>query len=140
VSTRVYVPTTLTGLAGFVAEGGVGPTPVHGRAVTAWLREAWPEADEEQWEYAALMAAADDSAVLLTEDDSPRRVVLAADVEPVVEARDSSRVEVISAFPMARVKALHVDTDDIDLAAGYDPDAWGDLGWFGVQEIPDLLP
>ncbi len=140
MSVRVYVPTTLAGLAGFVADGGVGPTPVHGRAVTAWLREAWPEADEEEWEYAALMAAADDSAALLTADVPQRRVVLAADVEPVVEARDSSRVEVISAFPLRLVKAVHADTGDIEVAAGYDPEAWGDLAWFGVQEIEGLLP
>lgn len=140
MSVRVYVPTTLTGLAGFVAGGGVGPTPVHGRAVTAWLRESWPEAEDDEWEYAALMAAADDSVALLTDEDPPRRVVLAVDVDPVVEQGDSSRVEVISAFPMRQVKAVHADTGDIDVAAGYDPDECGDLGWFGTQEIPDLLP
>ena len=137
---RVYVPTTLTGLAGFLADGGIGPTPVHARAVTAWLREAWPEADEEEWEYAALMAAADDSAGLLTGEDPQRRVVLAADVDPVVETGDSSRVEVISAFPWRQVKAVHADTTDIEVVSGYDPDAWGDLGWFGVQETEHLLP
>jgi hypothetical protein len=139
VTTRVYVPTTLAGLAGFIAGGGVGPTPVHARAVTAWLRESWPEADEEEWEYAALMAAADDSATLLTEDDRPRRVVLAADVESVVESRDSSTVEVIDAFPWRLVQAVHADTEEIEVASGYDPDAAGDLGWFGVQEVLDLL-
>ena len=75
MSVRVYVPTTLTALAGFVGDGGIGPAPVRARAVTAWLREAWPEGDEEEWEYAALMAAADDSAALLTDEDPPRRVV-----------------------------------------------------------------
>ena len=53
---------------------------MHAHAVTAWLREAWPEADEEEWEYAALMAAADDSLALLTEEDRPRRVVVVAEV------------------------------------------------------------
>ena len=83
------------------------------RAVTTWLREAWPEADEEEWEYAALMAAADDSAALLTEEDPPRRVVLAVDVPAVVESRDSSMVEVDSAFQFRLVKAVHADTADI---------------------------
>ena len=26
------------------------------------------------------------------------------------------------------------------MAAAYDPDEQGDLGWYAVQEIPDLLP
>ena len=85
MSTRVYVPATLDALARFVAEGGIGPTPVHAHAVTAWLRAAWPEADEEEWEYAALMAAADASLALLTEEDPPRRVVLVAEVDDLVE-------------------------------------------------------
>ena len=39
---------------------------------------------------------------------------------------------------MRLVQAVHADTGDIERAA-YDPDDWGDLAWFGVQEIPDLL-
>ena len=140
MSVRIYVPATLTSLAGFVAAGGVGPTPVRARAVTPWLREAWPEADEEEWEYAALMAAADDSAAMLTDEDPPRRVVLAADVETVFASDDSSLVEADSAFGMSQVKAVHVDTDDIERGAAYDPDELGDLGWFGVQETAHLLP
>jgi hypothetical protein len=139
VSVRVYVPATLTSLGRYVADGGVGPTPIHARAVTAWLREAWPEAHEDEWEYAALMAAADDSAALLTEDDPPRRVVLAVDVDSVVASDDSSLVEVDSAFPFTQVKAVHADTDDLDRGAAYDPETLGDLGWYAVQEIPDLL-
>jgi hypothetical protein len=139
MSVRVYVPATLTALAGYLTDGGVGPAPIGARAVTAWLREEWPEADEEQWEYAALMAAADDSAVLLTDEDQPRRVVLAADVDSAVESDDSTRVEVLSAFPFRLVEAVHADTDDLERAASYDPEALGDLAWFGVQEIPDLL-
>jgi hypothetical protein len=139
MSIRIYIPATLSGLAGFVAEGGVGPAPVRARAVTAWLREEWPEADEEEWEYAALMAAADDSAGLLTDEDAPRRVVLAADVDSAVESDDSTRVEVLSAFPFRMVKAVHADTGDLERAASYDPEALGDLAWFGVQEVTDLL-
>jgi uncharacterized protein DUF6912 len=139
VSIRVYIPATLTSLARYLADGGVGPTPIQARAVTEWLREAWPEADEEEWEYAALMAAADDSVALLTDDDPPRRVVVVADVESVVPSRDSSLVEIDSAFVFSLVRAVHVDTDDLDRGAAYDPDELGDLGWYAVQEIPDLL-
>ena len=140
MSVRIYIPATLTGLAAFLSEGGVGPAPVRARAVTAWLREEWPEAAEEEWEYAALMAAADDSAGLLTDEDQPRRVVLAADVDSAVESRDSTMVEVLPAFPFRLVKAVHADTADLERAASYDPEALGDLAWFAVQEIPDLLP
>jgi hypothetical protein len=139
MTVRVYVPTTLTALAGFLADGGIGPAPVRARAVTAWLREVWPEADEEEWEYAALTAAADDSAGLLTTEDPPRRVVVAADVEAANESEDSTMVEIDRAFPMRLVRAVHADTADLERATSYDPDAVGDLAWFGVQEIPDLL-
>ena len=45
----------------------------------------------------------------------------------------------LSAFPFRLVKAVHADTGDLERAASYDPEAPGDLAWFGVQEIPDLL-
>jgi hypothetical protein len=136
VTTRVYVPTSLDSLARFVAGGGVGPTPVPAHAVTQWLRQAWPEADQEEWEYAALMAAADDSAAALTEVDRPRRVVLVADVEDVTEDHESTAVTVDSAVPMRLVAAVHADTVDVDPSV---PEGLGDLGWFGVQEIADLI-
>ncbi len=106
------------------------------RAVTGWLREAWPEADEEEWEYAALMAAADDSPTLLTEEDPPRRVVLAAEADDLIEDPESTAAAVDSAIPMRVMQAVHADTVDIDPSL---PEQLGDLGWFGVQEIPDLL-
>ncbi len=90
MSVRIYVPATLTSLGALGRQRRHRSPPVRARAVTGWLREAWPEAAEDEWEYAALMAAADDSAALLTADDPPRRVVLAADVDSVVEGDDSS--------------------------------------------------
>lgn len=136
MTTRVYVAASLDSLERCVAGGGIGPTPVHARAVTEWLREAWPEADQEEWEYAALMAAADDSAAALTEEERPRRVVLVADVEDVTEDPESTAVTVDSAIPMRLVAAVHADTVDVDPSV---PEELGDLGWFGVQEIADLL-
>ncbi len=136
MSVRVYVPASLPALAGYLAAGGIGPAPVRARAVTAWLREAWPEADEEEWEYAALMAAADDSAAALGAEVAPRRVVLAVDVPAVSEQGDSTLVHVDSAFGMGLVRAVHADTEDVNPAV---PQDLGDLGWFGTQEIPDLL-
>jgi hypothetical protein len=144
VTVRVYVPATLEALARYVEDGGIGPSPVHAHAVTEWLRESWPDADEEEWAYAALMAAADDSAALLadsprdsgTGDERPRRVVVVAEVPGVTEDRESTVVSVDSAVAMRLVRAVHADTDDVDPAA---PEALGDLGWYAVQEIPALL-
>jgi len=136
VSTRVYVPATLTSLARFTEEGGIGPTPVYAHAVTAWLRAAWPEADQEEWEYAALMAAADASLAFLTEEDLPRRVVLVAETDDLIEDPESTALTIDSAIPMRAVHAVHADTVDINPSL---PEQLGDLGWFGVQEIPNLL-
>ena len=126
----------MNALAQFVADGGIGPSPVHAHAVTAWLRESWPDGNEEEWEYAALMAAADEASAALTDDDQPRRVVLVAEVESVNEDPESTEVTVDSAIGMRLVQALHADTADVNLSV---PESLGDPGWFAVQEIPDLL-
>jgi hypothetical protein len=136
VTVRVYVPATMGALAQFVEDGGIGPSPVHAHAVTDWLRESWPDGDDEEWEYAALMAAADEAAAALTGEDRPRRVVLVAEVEAVTEDQESTEVTVDSAIGMRLVQALHADTTDVDRSK---PESLGDLAWFGVQEIPDLL-
>ncbi len=109
MSARVYVPTTLPGLAGFVAAGSVpGSAP-----------RIEPVDDSEESEYAALMTAADESAALLT--GTGRRVVVVAEV-----------ADPAGAIAMERVVAVHVDTVD-------DADEDDDLAWFATQEIPDLL-
>ena len=140
MTVRVYIPATLGALARFVEEGGIGPSPVNGHAVTKWLREAWPEASEEEWAYAALMAAADDAVALLAsssaDEERPRRVVVVAEVARVTEDRESTAVSVDAAIAMRLVEAVHSDTEDVDPAV---PEALGDLGWFAVQEIPGLL-
>lgn len=135
MTVRVYVPCTLSGLARYAADGGIGPSPVHAHAVTAWLRSSWPEAQEDEWEYAALMAAADDAGASLSPEVGLRRVVLVAEVERVTEDLESTAVTVDSALAMRLVQALQADPADIDPSS---PDP-GELGWFAVQEIPDLL-
>ena len=136
MTTRVYVPANLGDLAKFVEDGGIGPTPVHAHAVTDWLRQSGPDGDDEEWEYAALMAAADDAAAGLADADRPRRVVLVAEVESVREDPGSTEVTVDSAIGMRLVQALYADTTDVDPSV---QESLGDLGWFGVQEIGDLL-
>jgi hypothetical protein len=110
MSTRVYVPTTLDGLAGFVLEGGI-PEQVE-------RVEAAEESEEA--EYDALMTAAAISAGLL--DGPGKRVVV------VAETSDPTGV-----IALRLVVAVHVDTED-----DADPDA--DLAWYATQEIQDLLP
>ena len=157
---RVYVPSTLRLLAAMVAAGGVGPPPLPAHAVTEALREAWPEAGEEEWEYVALTAAARDSLGLRTEDDMPRRVVLALDADAVAPTQEGAPtlVEVGEVVPIRRVAAVHVDSPDAAAAVTSARAAWtraedGDeaaeavveecldheLGWYAVQEVDALL-
>ncbi len=107
--TRVYVPASLDLLAAWLADGSV---PWPGDPVTS------PDDDEES-EYAALMAAADLSAELI--GGSGRRVVVVAEV--VTEGEP---------IALRRVVAAHADLEDFR-----DPD--DDLAWFATQEIPDLI-
>ena len=110
MSTRVYIPTTIDGLAGFVLEGGIAETAARVQA-----------ADEsEEAEYDALMTAAATSRELL--DGPGKRVVV------VAEADDPTGI-----VPLRLVVAVHVDTED-----DAEPDA--ELAWYATQEIPDLLP
>ena len=111
MSTRVYVPTTLDGLAGFVLEGGI---PEAAERVEA--------ADEsEEAEYDALMAAADTSAGAARGTRASGSSWSPRPPEPT------------GVIAMRLVVAVHVDTED-----DADPDA--DLAWYATQEIPDLLP
>jgi hypothetical protein len=130
MSVRVYVPLTSSGLAGLVAEGRLsGPFRAH--AVTSALLESWPDADDESWEYAALMAAAAASAAMRGSGDRPRRAVVAADVpsfEPVGGA-DPTLVDVAADVPWKNVVAAHVDDAAED----------DDLAWFATQEIAGLV-
>lgn len=111
---RVYVPTTIGGLAAYVRSGTVPSTA-----------ERFTAAEEtEEAEYDALSAAAEAAAHLL--DEPGRRVVIVAEVEDEDDA-----------FGLNLVDAVHADTDDLD--PGADPDDLPDLGWFATQEIDDLI-
>jgi hypothetical protein len=112
VSVRVYVPTTLAGLAAFHAAG----------EVPAGADHVEPAGDDEDSEYDALMTAAAASADLGPPDG--RRVVLVAEVP-----------EAGAAVPMRLVVSVHCDTED--RPAGADPE--DDLAWFATQEVPDLI-
>ena len=116
MSTRVYVPSSTEGLSNILLSGGVGPVPFLAHAVTDDLRSALPDAGEEEWEYAALMSAAQDSLGLITDDDRPRRVVVVAEADTVVPVSEGepSLVEVVDVVPLRSVVAVHVDSEDAE--------------------------
>ena len=134
MSTRVWVPATTALLATWAAAGEVPAG--HGHAVTSALRQEWPDAGDEEWEYVVLLAAADEAATLL---DAPgRRVVV------VVEARDVAELEGTGAsfadpVPWRRVVAVHADPVGARVAPGASAEDEDDLGWYAVQEVPDVL-
>ncbi len=129
---RVYLPSTLTLLAGVHAAKEIGPAPLAAHAVTPALREWYAGGDREELEYAAMTAAARASLRLLAEDPSAprRRVVLAAEIPDDRVARpggnaavgDAGRslVQVTAPIPWKRIASGHVDdedaADDVDAA------------------------
>ena len=161
---RVYLPSTLPGLADILANAGIGPAPLRAFSVTPALREAYASGDDEELEYVAMLTAARQSLRLLDADpDAPRRrVVLAADVPDAGvswQAYDdeSAAVLISKAIPVAALAAGHVDDPDAatDVAAAANAIAAADAGdddasfavdsaeahelaWYATQELPDL--
>jgi len=156
------VPTTVAGLAALHGTGRLAPAPISAHAVTPALRASWAGADDEELEYAVLMAAAFDSLQLIAATSGePRRVVVVADVDDadvdVDPGGDETAVVVAGEVLISRCSAVHVDDADAEgeivLALGRLPDAAAgderaladvslvehELMWFATQEIPDLL-
>jgi len=160
---RVYLPTTLDGLAAASAAGSF-PGPAPANAVTGAVREWYVSGDLEELEYAAFTEAAEASLRLLAAGGPARRVVVAADVpDAAVHPRPGDRfrsaVEVGEPVPLRAVASVHVDEPEAAdvvraaLAALVAADAGDDdarfaldeaeateLLWYDVTEIPDLVP
>ncbi|MEO5708404.1 MAG: hypothetical protein ABIQ59_01085 [Nocardioidaceae bacterium] len=157
MSTRVYVPTTLSRLRAIVTVDGIGPAPFVGHGVTPEVRATLPDGGEEEWEYAASTAAAQSSLGMLHENEPARRVVIAVDVPTARAAgtEDPTVVEVDDVVPFRYVGAVLADAADAeaDVAAARDALAAQsegadglaercldhELGWWAAQEIGDLL-
>lgn len=164
MSVRVYVPTTLTGLAVWVREQEVTPLRGTAFAVTPELAASTDTDDTEELEYLAMIDAARASLRLLSgaADDTPSlRVVVAADVAGEVRERpelDRSVVTVSAPISWRAVAAVHVDGADAAdavsaAAAAVDAADLGDLdaefvvgsavdfelAWYAPDEIVYLL-
>jgi hypothetical protein len=153
---RVYIPTTLTGLAEAYKAGELGPVPLDAYAVTPSLREWYVSDDIEELEYAALNRGA-----------PRRRVVVAVDVDDAAVTYDPDHgldpgslgeVRLARPVPLARAAAVHVDADDAqrDVTAAAAAVGAADMGdddarftvdgaedhellWYATQEIPHLI-
>jgi hypothetical protein len=166
---RVYIPTTLTGLAEAHKAGELGPAPLDAYAVTPSLREWYVSDDIEELEYAALTRAAQASLrmVAVHPDTARRRVVVAVDLADSAVSYDPDRgldvsalgeVRLAAPVSLSRAAAVHMDADDAEpdiivaaealgAADAGDEDARfvvdgaedHELLWYATQEIPFLL-
>lgn len=164
MSIRVFVPVTAGDLRILAAEGALPAGTWSAHAVTDALRASWPDGDDEEWSYAALLTAAQESLERMAahpdEAGAPRRRVLAADVVEVVASPDTDAPEtgvgVAGPLPLSAVDALHVDGDeagptidaavrvlaveDVDtVAAALEACLEHDLGWYATQELDQLV-
>ena len=157
---RIYVPLTVPGLADLHATGRVTPAPISAHAVTPALRQSWANAEEEELEYAVLMAAAYESLTLIAATGAQaRRIVVTAEVPDadVVTGEDETAVTMLTEVKLSQCSSVHIDDADAEgeivLAIARLPEAAAgdgpalaavsltehELMWFATQEIPDLL-
>ena len=167
---RVYLPATTSVLRSLVDEG-VLPGPHTVFAVTPQLREFYElsdaDADTEELEYAALLAAARASLRLIDVDPTAarRRVVVAADVPDAAVTPDRTTPTPTAARPGSRptsacadVASAHIDgaeaEDDVRAAVNVvleadlgsedaqfvvDQAEGHELAWYATQEIGPAL-
>ncbi|AEI11665.1 DUF6912 family protein [Cellulomonas gilvus] len=151
---RLYLPATLDELTA-TTEGDALLAGRTAHAVTQALRAALPDEDEEGWEFAAHLAAADDSLDLLrSRPEAPAlRLVVTVDVPddavgvgPQPGATPSA-VLLTRAATLAEVACVHVDEPAVagDVRAALSGDvaadervAEADLLWYDVSEIGDI--
>lgn len=166
---RVYIPSTLSGLAEAYKAGEVGPAPLDAYAVTPSLREWYVSDDIEELEYAALTRAAQASLrqLAVRPDVARRRVVVAVDVDDSAIRYDPDsglsksalgEVRLTAPVPLAKAASVHVDSDEAEADVSAAADALGaadagdddgrftvdgaedhELLWYATQEIPGLL-
>ena len=141
---RVYLPVSWHQLEALTR----GPVAVAtGHAVTDEVRSELSGSDDEELEYAALGAAAADALALVA--GRPQRVVLAVDTS-ATPSGNVSEVNLSEPIRLVDVAAVHVDApdaaDDVRAALAEPGDEAllervldHELGWYAVQELPDLI-
>jgi hypothetical protein len=145
---RVYLPATTTVLRRLVDEDLL-PGPHTAFAVTEQLRHFYAvsdaDADSEELEYAALLAAARASLRLLDVDPlaARRRAVIAA-VETDVRMQDVASLHLDGADAEDDVRAavgvvLEADLGSDDSQFVVDQAEGHELAWYATQEIGPLL-
>lgn len=153
---RIYLPSTLVGLANTGVGGTLPPAGIEvaaagsrACAVTPALREWYREGDIDELEYAALTRAAVGSLRLLAAHSvaAMRRVVLAVDVPDDAVVLDPeaepAAVRVIESVRLDQVICAHVDdpsaADDVKAAARVidAADAGDDDAQFAVDGLGD---
>ncbi|MGY5882768.1 DUF6912 family protein [Modestobacter lacusdianchii] len=143
---RVYLPATTTVLQRLLDEGRLeGPLTVF--TVTPQLRDFYELSDDEELEYAALIAAARASLRLMDVDPTAarRRVVLAADVPdasvtPIVaDGADAGAARTTTSVALGDVASAHIDgaeaEEDVRKAVAVVLEA--DLGSADAQFVVD---
>ncbi len=150
---RLYVPATLDELDALTGPDAALRTPRRAHAVTPRLSTALPDEDEEGWEFAAQLMAADDALVLLAARPGvpTLRLLVTAEVSgsavDIAPADDDEPVSLVTLLgplvlddvvcalvdePSARSQvARALDGDD----AALDALAERDLLWYDVTEL-----
>ncbi|UYM04057.1 wax ester/triacylglycerol synthase family O-acyltransferase [Solicola gregarius] len=116
--TRVFVPASPADLRTLAAGGAIAPGSAY--AATRSLADEYPDADDEELVFAAMMAAAEDC----THEPA---IVVAADLE-AAETSTPGAVELANDLLLDRVAAFHVGSPSN-----------GELGWYATQELDDLI-
>jgi hypothetical protein len=135
---RVYLAATPERLRALAADGRVEGEWEGFAAVDAVRAELGALGDEEL-EYALAVAAGEASAALGVNAGAPgRRLVLVADVDPSAVTADPETpgsVTVRGQLELRGVEAVLANDgpDSVGVGSG------DELGWYGVQEIADLL-
>jgi hypothetical protein len=135
---RVYLAATADQLRA-LAERGRADGDWPGFAPVDSLRAELGEIGEEELEYALGVAAGEASAALGAETERPgRRLVVVAHVDDAAVRRDADvpgGVVVDGPISLSEVEAILASEGPSTVGAG-DGD---ELGWYGAQEIADLL-
>lgn len=133
---RCYVPLSVDQLTSLREDRRI-PGPLRACTVTSALRAASPSDDQDEWEHAAIQAAA----THLVEVGSPVIVAAVDLADRVVDSTDVESQVTVGDIDLPRVASLHVGDD---VVTG-DPDALvvGDggieLSWYDTTEIDQVV-